>query len=36
MSDLRLIEMSFAYERAGGIIESSCVLGEPAEELENG
>jgi hypothetical protein len=25
MSDLRMIEMSFAYERAAGVIESECV-----------
>lgn len=33
---MSLIEMSFAYEHAAGILESSCVMAESAGELENG
>lgn len=37
MSNFRLSEMSFAYERAAGVIESECVVAEPhVDALENG
>lgn len=35
MSDLRLIEMSFAFERASGAIESSCLFEQDWFDLES-
>lgn len=32
----RLSEMTFAYERAAGVIESECALAQPAGEDEEG